>query len=116
MSTLQSFTQRSTESRPGESIWIPVVVKLERLNVATMYYVRKRPQVVNYESLSLHIMSKSIVFAFLFLASLRLASAQFNFFDMFGQQQQQQQQQHQHKSGQAYSDSGASLRNSPCTS
>jgi hypothetical protein len=63
-------------------------------------------------------MTKTLVFAFLFLAGLRVVSAHFNIFEMFGQQQQQQQQQHeqQHKSGQAYSDSGVSILNSSCTS
>ena len=74
-----------------------------------MYYVRKR-------AYFLRIMSKSVLFAFLFLASLRLVSPHFNIFEMFGQQQQQQQQQQQHKSGHAYSDSGVSIRNCPCTS
>ena len=63
-------------------------------------------------------MSKSLVFALLFLASPQLIVAQFNMFgSMFGQQQQQQQQQPQHKFGQAYADSGVSIiPNSPCTS
>jgi hypothetical protein len=49
ISTLQSFTQRSTESRPGhtyESTWLGFLWSVQ---IATMYYVR--PQ-VNYEFLS----------------------------------------------------------------
>jgi len=55
-------------------------------------------------------MSKSLILAFLFLASLQLISAQFNIFEsMFGQQQQQQQQHPQQKYGPAYSDAGVSI-------
>ena len=82
------------------------------------FFSRPTPR-LSPTSFSLHIMSKSLIFTFLFLTSLRLVSAQFNIFEMFGQQHQQQHQQHQqeqHKSGHAYSDSGVSIRYRPCTS